>query len=110
MKSLGTTIIQDKELLAVWQNTECLEGMAKRGKGQVRWAVARMINGQWWVICTLDASNLAKEMPDILDQMPLPIAIIRYSGLKLFKEEPKTKQHPMWDSEVYSANAMETDE
>jgi ribose 5-phosphate isomerase len=49
-------------------------------------------------------------MPDILDQMPLPIAIIRYSGLKLFKEEPKTKQHPMWDSEVYSANAMETDE
>ena len=110
MKSLGTTIIQDKGLLAVWQNRECLEGMAKRAKDRVRWAVARMIDGKWWVICTLDATQLTEDLPDILTQMPLPIAIIRYEGGKLFKEEPKTKQHPMGDSDVYSANAMETDE
>jgi hypothetical protein len=109
MKSIGTTIIQDKELLAVWQNVKILEGMAKRSKGQVRWSVARMIEGKWWVVCTLDAHELAEDMPDILTQMPLPIAIIRYQGGKLFKEEPKTKQHPARDTEVYSAEAMETD-
>ena len=110
MKSLGTTIIRDKELLAVWQNQTCLEGMAKRGGQFMRWSVARMIDGKWWVICTLDASELANDLPDILTQMPLPIAIIRYSGGSLYKEEPKTKQRPQGDSEVYSANAMETEE
>jgi hypothetical protein len=110
MKSLGTTIIRDEELLAVWCNSEVLEGMAKRAKGQIRWSVARRIDGKWWVVCTLDATQLAEDLPDILTQMPLPIAIIRYQGGKLFKEEPKTKQRPQGDSEVYSAQAMETDE
>jgi hypothetical protein len=111
MKTLGTTIIQDEEMLAVWQNPTCLEGMAKRAKGQqMRWSVARMIEGKWWVVCTLDAYELVSDLPDILYQMPLPIAIIRYSGGPLFKEEPKTKQHPQGDSEVYSALAKETEE
>lgn len=104
MKSIGTTIIQDEELLAVWLNSEVLEGMAKRANGQIRWSVARVIDGKWWVVCTLDAAQLAEDLPDILTQMPLPIAIIRYQGGKLFKEEPKTKQHPQGDTNVNSSH------
>jgi hypothetical protein len=104
MKSLGTTIIQDQELLDVWCNQIVLQGIAERSNGQIRWSVARMIDGKWWVVCTLDAEQLVEDMPDILTQMPLPIAIIRYQGGSLFKEERKTKQAPTRDTNVYSSN------